>query len=327
MNSMPENWTPPAPAWRSLWQDDNESWVCGIFAIQGDSPLSLEDWAQRAFIGNSAPKLLEQGKFHDNTGKCNFIYIGYWRQADYQKWWVKEKAWWSSAEIMLNSLSVWREIIIMPTERLETLHSSENNHGLACLASELEGPILEHGYPGAARERIPCSSLESIKNKDDIWRDCKIQVEDNGRRVIIKPPKNICVIRSGQDWSHSGEEQKKHYLTRVHPILKKGMQYLSNNPIESNCASMRFVTKTNENWLPLEQSFGLGYATDIYAFEKWAKSHPTHLAIFDRFLQMADRYNENLELRLWHEMTVIPDNGCEFEYINCHSNTGLLAVI
>ena len=77
-------------------------------------------------------------------------------------------------------------------------------------------------------------------------------------------------------------------------------------------------------WGATEQTFGLGYATDVHAFEQWAKSHASHLAIFDGFLQIVETFGHSLSLRLWHEVTALPNDGCEFEHIACHSDTGLL---
>ena len=85
-----------------------------------------------------------------------------------------------------------------------------------------------------------------------------------------------------------------------------------------------FVTETDATGSPLDRTFGLGYGLDIYAFESWAKSHPTHVAIFDRFLEMAGTFGEAMRLKLWHEVSVMPPGGAEFEYIGCHNQTGLL---
>ena len=111
---------------------------------------------------------------------------------------------------------------------------------------------------------------------------------------------------------------------QVEPHLRTGMDYLARNPRESRCLSMRLMTNTDDGGAPVEQTFGLGYALDVYAFEEWAKSHPTHLQIFDSFMSHAQRFGDELDLRLWHEVSVLVDGDSEFEYINCHPQTGLL---
>ncbi len=107
----------------------------------------------------------------------------------------------------------------------------------------------------------------------------------------------------------------------------EGMRYLRDNPRETRCYSLRFVDSRDGAWGTVDRSFGLGFATDVHAFEKWAKSHPTHLAIFDGFLRMVETFGTDLRLRLWHEVTALPRDGCEFEYIGCHPHTGLLRYV
>ena len=63
---------------------------------------------------------------------------------------------------------------------------------------------------------------------------------------------------------------------------------------------------------------------DIFAVEEWAKSHPTHLRIFDQFMQHAERFADQMQLRLWHEVSVIQEGCSEMQYIGCHPKTGLL---
>ncbi len=141
----------------------------------------------------------------------------------------------------------------------------------------------------------------------------------------MTPPEKMCVIRSGQNWSFCDDEEKAYYLENVHPVLLEGMRFLRDNPVATNCYSLRFVDKKDHDWGAVEQSFSLGYATDIYAFENWAKSHPTHLAITGSFMKMVETFGEEMRLRLWHEVSVLPKDDCEFEYIGCHPKTGLLS--
>ena len=84
------------------------------------------------------------------------------------------------------------------------------------------------------------------------------------------------------------------------------------------------ATMLDEAGEALPQTFGLGYALDIFAFEEWAKSHPTHLRIFDQFMQHAERFADQMQLRLWHEVSVIQEGCSEMQYIGCHPKTGLL---
>ncbi|MCL2916021.1 phenylacetaldoxime dehydratase family protein [Shewanella corallii] len=324
-NNMPENWQPPAPAWAAKWQGES-NFVVAYFGCQSSCIDSLSEWAINALNANHGPLRIEQGTFTDNAGVSNHLYIAYWLASEYQQWWncAANNQWWRDEQREQEGVGFFREIISMPIERFETLHSTTTPHGISTTAQTLEGPIMEHGYAGAMRDRIPLSATESLQNQFDASVQFQATRNTNNKRVIVTPPENLCVIRSGQNWSECDEEQKRMYLSKVHPTLKKGMAFLQNNPAKSGCLSMRFVDVKDENWQPMEQSFGLGLATDIYAFEEWAKSHATHLAIFERFMEMVMTFGDNLQLKLWHEVSVLPAEECEFEYINCHPETGLL---
>jgi aldoxime dehydratase len=213
----------------------------------------------------------------------------------------------------------------MPVERLETLHSTQNRHGVANLAANLEGPIPEHAYPGAARDRISVSATQDISGAANVDTNKIVsRVSSGGKRIHLTPPANMCVIRSGQDWANCKPKERSFYLNEVHPTLLDGMTYLTENAAQSRCLSMRLMTSVDQGQQELEQTFGLGYAMDIFAFEEWAKSHPTHLKIFGTFMTHAQKFGEQMQLRLWHEVTVLQDNDGEFEYLNCHQKTGLL---
>lgn len=324
-NNMPENWQPPAPAWQAKWINEN-NFVVGYFGIQSETVESLANWADSALQGEHAPLRVERGSFVDKAGVINQLYIAYWLASEYKQWWSCEShnQWWRDEKREHENIGYFREIISMPNERLETLNSSTTPHGISATAQSLEGPIEEHGYPGGMRDRIPLSATQTLQNQFDTSVHLPAIKSQENKRIVVTPPENMCVIRSGQNWSECDAMQKQMYLSKVHPTLKKGMDFLQNNPLKSSCFSMRFVDMKNEHWQATEQSFGLGFATDVYAFEEWAKSHPTHIAIFDRFMEMVIEFGENLQLKLWHEVSVLPATDCEFEYIGCHPETGLL---
>ena len=324
--NMPAGWTPPHPAWQAVWNDTRDPLVAGYFGVQAAQPALLEQWARPALVESDAPLAVEQGVFRDRRGTCNFLYIGYWRRSAYRDWWAHDGncGWWQDRRRLRDGVGYWREIVTMPFERFETLHLTESAHGISVSADGLHGPIAEHAYPGAMRDRIPLSATCSLRNPDGLDTPLHTEVFDDGKRVVVEPPRNMCVIRSGQNWSLCDVREKAWYLEKVHPVLLEAMRFLSEHPEETNCYALRLVCRTNQAWHNVEQSFGLGYATDVHAFEHWAKRHPTHLAIFDRFLEMVEEFREAMQLRLWHEVTSVPGPGCEFEYVACHPQTGLL---
>jgi hypothetical protein len=42
-------------------------------------------------------------------------------------------------------------------------------------------------------------------------------------------------------------------------------------------------------------------------------------------MQVMAPLGDAMQLRLWHEVMVLPDQAQSFEYINCHDRTGLMA--
>lgn len=327
-NNMPEGFEAPVPAWAADWSGSAKSLTSGFFATQGDLNQSFKRWVKSAlYDADFAPEQVEVAQFADREGIVNNVYIAYWRDDNHKKWWNNDdvSGWWSSAERLTDGVGYWRETFNMPIERFETLHSTPNSHGVANLADNLDGPVEEHAYPGAARDRISVSGTEDLTGAAAVDSNKLQSVSaDDGKRVVVIPPGKMCVIRSGQDWGYCDTEERDFYLNEVHPTLIEGMAYLTENAAESRCLSMRLMQNTNEDQQQQPQTFGLGYALDIFAFEEWAKSHPTHLKIFGTFMNHAQKFAENMKLRLWHEVSVLNDNNGEFEYINCHQKTGLL---
>lgn len=326
---MPAGWEPPHPAWQSVWNDTDDPLVACYFGIQADKPDLLDRWARRALIGNDTLLAVEQGSFKDRLDTRNHLYISYWRSSAYRDWWALDanRGWWQDGRRLDEGVGYWREAITMPFDRFETLHSTEIPHGISVSAEGMDGPIEEHAYPGAMRDRIPVSATSSLRNPDGLDTPFRSVVDGAGKRVVVVPPADMCVIRSGQNWSLCDDREKRWYLEKLHPVLLEGMRFLSEHPNETKCYSLRFVSKTDTAWRNVEQSFGLGYSADVHAFENWAKSHPTHLAIFDSFLEMVAEFGEAMKLRLWHEVTALPAEGCEFEYLACHPQTGLLRYV
>ncbi|MEO0997937.1 MAG: phenylacetaldoxime dehydratase family protein [Pseudomonadota bacterium] len=325
-HNMPDGFEAPVPAWAAVWPDDVDRLTTACFAVQGGDTQALSAWAGQALAGADAPELREWAGFVDAAGVHNTVIIAYWRNDGFARWAVRPDtlAWWARPERLAGPVGYWREVFHVPAERLETLHSTEDRHGVATLVDTLDGPVDEHAYPGAARDRIPVSGSEDLRGPPAPGPMLPAERSDDGRRTVVRPHRNMCVIRSGQDWSHCGNEERDFYLGQVQPSLLTGMDFLRDNPAETRCLSMRLMRTIGPRGEPMEQTFGLGYALDVFAFEEWARSHPTHVRIFEQFMAHAGRFGEDMQLRLWHEVSVMTGHDAEFEYLNCHDKTGLL---
>ncbi len=58
--------------------------------------------------------------------------------------------------------------------------------------------------------------------------------------------------------------------------------------------------------------------------ESWARDHPTHHAIFEAAMELVRRFGEDLGIRLFHEVSVLPGGRFEASYVGCADDTGIL---
>ena len=274
--NMPRNWEPPAPAWQSQWREQQDPLIAGYFGIQANRPALLDAWAREAFTAEHAPFAVESGRHKGGGGLTEFLYIAYWRREDYLRWWADAQEWWGNDSRLNEGVGYWREVITMPFDRFETLHSTTEAHGIGVSADGMDGPIMEHGYPGGMRDRIPLSQFSDLRAAGSFDTRLESRKSDGGRRVLVRPPENMCVIRSGQNWSWCSGEEKAHYLEKLHPVLLQGMRYLRDNPKESNCYSLRFVEKKDGSWGPTEPELRPGLFRGCPRFRELGQepSHP-----------------------------------------------------
>ncbi|MCR8721986.1 phenylacetaldoxime dehydratase family protein, partial [Pseudomonas syringae] len=144
--------------------------------------------------------------------------------------------------------------------------------------------------------------------------------------VRVSGRDNLCLIRSGQDWSSTTGQERDLYLNDIQPVLQNGMTFLRDEGATVGCLNCRFMQALDsETGEPVEKSFGLAWFDDLANLERWAKTHPTHVAIFGGFTQYVQTLNFQVQLRLYHEIAVIPSDAQYFEYLNCHPGSGLLS--
>jgi hypothetical protein len=326
--NMPDNWEPPVAAWSANFGGSASLAIayCGVQFHTGDIADS-----ETAFTlvrsGPDAPDHVERGRFEDVTGLVNQIFVCYWRDPSVYVRFAQKSAfarWLAEDDLLTSDVGVWVEAFHIPMTRFETLFSSETPAGAARLTDKpMTGPIDEHGYWGGMRDRIPVSDTHELSSPLPGAPSIE-RTETRGRRLLLAAPENLCLIRSAQDWSSCRGDERKGYLSDVHPVLIKGMKFLAENPAETGCLTCRFIEQLNDNSEAEDKSFGMAYFLDLAHLETWSKSHPTHLAIFNSFMALAQRLGNAVTLRLWHEVAALPVNGARLEYVNCHGRTGLL---
>jgi hypothetical protein len=321
---MREGWEPPYPLIKAKF-DDRVSRVC-IVLIGVQSRNEKVVLPEKSLFGTAnGPVLVERATFVDGLSYANEFWIAYWTDAAQFEHWNRDsdmRRWLADPIRLTEGPGYWMETLSIAIEDFETIFGTENPAGVAC-AAEMVPNDRTHGYWGSMRDRIPSSTSDSFVSPlgNRLVRSPPRETFD--KRLRVKAPKNLCYIRSGQDYSKCGIEQRKTYLEEIAPVLKDGMDYLRDNSEEAGCCSWRFATNIGPDGSRAERTFGLGLFLSMGNLEDWSSTHRTHLVIFSRWQQMYRKYDFVLELQTWHEVGILRDQG-DFEYINCHPQTGLL---
>lgn len=327
---MPPEWEPPVPAWSATIDKDCTEVVVTYIGTQihkdsHEKAESFRSWYLEMMQAENAPIHTERGRVTDSAEYVNDFYISYWNsKEEYEKWRSSSvfTDWWNDEKRTQESVGYWLEPMIVPTERFETLFSSEDKAGAATIFNDFKGPIKEHNYFGGMRDRLPIAEVNLlVGNQEELVEESLI--DSKGKRVFLKTPENLAIIRSAQNLTESKAEEKRRYDEEVYPHLIAGMDFIENNPLETGCCSSRFSEELSLNGETTGKTFGFAYFLTLGHLEKWSKTHPTHLKIFHSFLEMMQTMEQPIDIKLWHEVSVLPE-GQTFEYVNCHPKTGLL---
>ncbi len=211
------------------------------------------------------------------------------------------------------------EVLRPAVERYETIFSANDRpEGIAVLADGMSDMVQEHAYWGGARDRIPLAQTDALASNGT-----PRVIADGALRRIV-PHEGLCLIRSGQDWSDTGADERRMYLEDVEPVLREGMRFLRDEGLAIGCYANRYMRVIDRDGRDTDKSFGMSWWKDLAALERWAESHPTHVAIFGAAMKYLSTLGPAAKLRLYHEVTVATAKEQLFEYQNCHDRTGML---
>ena len=320
---MPEGWVPPVPAFSAKIPAKSRA-VALYIGIQRPTSESLE--ALNTIIQAIDLPNHDLASFTDRAGHKNYVCIAYFSSsADHVQWEDSSgfTTWWEDASHLTADYGLWMERYDFEPGQYETLISSPDGYeGVARQHNESVGPIREHAYWGGMEDRIPNSEPGRL---DTAFTDMPAAkpMKTLGKRLTVKGPNNLCVIRSGQDLTSVGADERAEYNADIEPHLSAGLAFLGKNA-ETGCFDSRYMTHCDAQGKPIAKTFGMQVFLSVSHLQRWAQFHPTHLAIFNSFQNMAMAREGQFDLRLWHEVAVMGEGDSYAEYINCDPQTGFL---
>lgn len=322
---VPDDYAPPYPSYVARHEPMVERVVMAYFGVQhsGDPTDAVAGALARldaAFVAEDGPGHRDRATCLDAVGFTDVVSVAYWDDTTrFDRWFAAHGAAWTADERGGEGVGYYTELLRPSVQRYETLFSAPDRaEGVAVLADGMSDMVQEHAYWGGARDRIPLSQ------RDGLDPDGAPKVVTVGRRRQVVPHGNLCLIRSGQDWGDTDEQERGMYLTDVEPVLRAGMDFLRDKGVDIGCFANRYLTVLDAHGTPVDKTYGMSWWRSLADLERWAESHPTHLAIFGAAMTHLSTLGPAAQLRLYHEVTVAAADEQFFEYLGCHDRTGML---
>jgi aldoxime dehydratase len=326
---MKADWQPPYPSFVARFAPSVARVAMAYFGVQygseGEPPAiaraALADLAATCSAPDG-PGWVDRAAYVDEVGYRTVITIAYWDDpARYERWSADAKIMWLGDRHVSSDAGFFLESLRPSVVRFETLFSNDRLEGIAHLAGTLSGEVAEHAYWGGARDRLALAQTDPLVPGDPPG------VADDGTRRVVGGQDNLCLIRSGQDWSGTDGDERRMYLDEVEPVLRAGMAFLRDEGRTVGCYANRYMRVIDDHGDPVDKSFGMSWWHSLADLDRWAKDHPTHKAIFGQAMKYLSTMGPAARLRLYHEVTVAAADDQHFEYLGCHPSTGMLRVL
>jgi len=321
---MPKGWEPPVPAFTGDMDEARQRVVVVYIGIQNPASQSLAEFDQ--ILDKAHIPHLDLATFIDRAGHKNLVAVAYFATSQEHVQWENDSGfatWWDSDKHLDADYGLWMERYAFEPGQFETLFSTPDSpEGLARSLPGIKGPIREHAYSGGAEDRIPNCKDPSVAQAT-IEKPTREVAKTKGKRIVVQGPPNMCLIRSGQDLSSVSGSELETYDHKIRPALEAGLSFLSKNE-STGCFDSRYMQHCDLQGNLTEKTFGMVLFRCLTDLTQWAHAHPTHLAIFNAFQDMAIEREGQFELRLWHEVAVMSEGDVYTEYVNCDPSTGLL---
>jgi aldoxime dehydratase len=320
----PADFTPPYPSFSARFDPAITQVVMAYYGVQyrmGDVPAVVADALAQLAVATTladGPVGCERARYVDEAGFRTVVTILYWTDPEAWRRWRAAAPAWTDPDRYTPDAGFFVEVAAPTVQRFETLFSSGRSEGVSVASTGLSGDIAEHAYWGGARDRMPAAQTDLLKPKGapTVVHDGKLS------RVIADD--NVCLIRSGQEWSETDGDERRLYLSEVEPTLRAGMEFLRDEGRSVGCFVNRYMRVLDPQGRETDKSFGMSWWRSLADLETWSASHSTHKAIFGAAMRYLSTMGPSARLRLYHEITVATGDQLEFEYLGCHERTGML---
>jgi aldoxime dehydratase len=291
-----------------------------VIGASGDGAGAFIDEAVAALQGDDAPLTLERGRVLVPADPATQILFAYWEDLEAHRRWSEGDA---ARRLFEGEASParWAETATLPlthTEAHFSLRTRETGLGRIPGSEHAFCPMV--GYWGAGRDRIPEAARDPLDPGDAVPAPTATAADD----VSVAGPHNLCTIRTSQDWQGAPADHLRWYREEVEPVLRAGVEHLAAEPVDSGCLSVRYIRETDLAGADVDRTCVLAYFRSMGHLETWARDHPTHHAIFEAAMKMVRRFGDELGIRLFHEVTVLPSGSFEGRYRGCAEDAGIL---
>lgn len=327
-----DDFAPPYPCWSARAPSSVDQVVMAFFgvqskgaAMQGRACAALQQMA-RSFALADGPGHHDLAHYVDAAGYDTMIGIAYWTDpAAYARWHALPEVagWWEDPVRLKEGLGYFREVLTPRMAHYETMFNTPDRlEGVGVVMGGISDQIQEHSYWGSARERIPLAQTDALLPEGTLRVTAGSPAQ--GQRVRLAGHRHVAIIRSGQEWTDTEGQERDLYLKDMEPVLRQGMDFLRDEGTAIGCYTNRYMRHVGATGQPQEKTFGLSFWHSLGDLERWAESHPTHVAIFGSFMRYVQALNFQVKLRAYHEVTVLAPEEQSYEYLNCHPKTGLM---
>jgi aldoxime dehydratase len=283
---------------------------------------------KEGIAGSEGPEFHDRASFVDEAGLINVVFALYWRDPErYLRWRdIMPDGWWHNELSLNGQIGAFEETFVPAVEDTETTFSHPHPEGYSVLSDGMSGKTDTHEYWSSARDRIPRAQTEDLAAEPSLTQWAELVSEETGGRLLrLRPQNNICMLRSGQDWSETSGAEHTFYLEEVLPVLEIGMREITEHGLKLGCCFNRYMQIADEKGVK-EKTYSMSVWHSLANLEAWVRAE-THLKIFGAGIRHYKQAGDAAKLKLYHEMMVLKASNQSFVYFNCHPRTGLLRTL